>query len=104
MYDMNIKDKNKNSELVETLNTNLGWHKARAKFLAALIIAMFKMQTINFIKLSQGVESSAKQTSNLRRIQRFFAKYVFCEDTIAKLLFSMLPDKQHIRLCLDRTN
>jgi len=104
MYDMNIKDKNKNSDLVSTLNKNLGWHKARAKFLAALITTMFKMQTINFIKLSQGFESYAQQSSNLRRIQRFFAGFNLCEDTIARLLFALLPNKQIIRLCLDRTN
>ncbi len=104
MYDMNIKDKNKNKDLVSILNANLGWHKARAKFLATLITTMLKLQTVNFTKLSQGIESKAKQGSNLRRIQRFFADFIFSEDTVAKLLFAMLPENQPTKLCLDRTN
>lgn len=101
---MNIKDTNKNNELVSILNKNLSWNKARAKFLALLLTTILKVQSVNFVKLSQGLESNAKPSSNLRRIQRFFAEYNFCQDTISKLLYSMLPDKTSHRLCLDRTN
>lgn len=101
---MNIKDTNKNTDLVSILNKNLGWHKARAKFLATLLITILKVQSVNFIKLSQGLESMAKPFSNLRRIQRFFSDFDFCQDTIARLLYSLLPEKGSNRLCLDRTN
>jgi hypothetical protein len=101
---MNIKDKNKNSDLVSTLNAGLGWHLVRAKFLAALITSLLKLQTVNFVKLSQCLNGKAKSDSNLRRIQRFFAEFSICEDTIARLLFSLLPEKPPYRLCLDRTN
>lgn len=102
--DMNTKVKSKNNDLVSIINTSLGWHKARATFLAVLIKAMLQLQTVNFIKLSQGIESNVKTSSNLRRIQRFFSEYLFSEETIAKLLFAMLPFKENCRLCLDRTN
>lgn len=101
---MNTKDKDKNSELVSIINNSLGWHKARAKFLVCLIKTMLKLQTVNFIKLSQGLESQVKASSNLRRIQRFFADFNFSEDSIAKLLYALLPDKDKCNLCLDRTN
>ena len=101
---MNTRDKNKDNDLVSTLNKNLNWNKARVKLLALLINAMLKLQTVSFVKLSQGIESDAKASSNLRRIQRFFADFIFSEDTIAKLLYAMLPNKSSNMLCLDRTN
>jgi hypothetical protein len=101
---MTIKGNNKNNDLVSILHKNLGWHKARVKFLAGLVTTMLKLQTVNYIKLSQGIESNAKASSNLRRIQRFFADFLFSEDTIAKLLYAMLPEQESNRLCLDRTN
>ena len=101
---MKTKVEDKNSELVSIFKNELGWHKARIKFLTSIIIAMIKMQTVSFVKLSQAFDSSAKQASNLRRIQRFFAEYIISQDVTSKLLFSMLPCKGSYRLCLDRTN
>lgn len=101
---MRTKLNDKDTELVSIFTNILGWHKARVKFLSGLIIAMIKLQTINFVKLSQGFESTAQVQSNLRRIQRFFADFVINEETIAQLLFAMLPTKSPQRLCLDRTN
>jgi hypothetical protein len=101
---MNTKDKNKDNELISKINDSLKWQKARTKFLVLLLKALIKMQTVNFIKLSQGIEGQAQQSSRLRRIQRFFAEFVFSEDSIAKLLFAMLPEIERCNLCLDRTN
>lgn len=101
---MKIKVNDKNNELISFFNKNLGWHKARIKFLSVLIITMIKLQTVNFVKLSQGFQSSAKLDSNLRRIQRFFAEYKLCFDSIFRLLFSFIPKDIPYKLCLDRTN
>jgi hypothetical protein len=101
---MKIKVNDKNNELISFFKKNLGWHKARIKFLSSLVITMIKLQTVNFIKLSQGFESQAKLESNLRRIQRFFAEYKICYDTVYKLLFSFIPKDIPYKLCLDRTN
>jgi hypothetical protein len=101
---MKTKVEHKNSELISILKKELGWHQARIKFLAGIITAMIKLQTVSFVRLSQGFESAARMESNLRRIQRFFAEFFISQDTIAKLLFTMLPDTGAHRLCLDRTN
>ncbi len=42
--------------------------------------------------------------SNLRRLQRFFAKYVLDLDIIARMIFSLLPVKTGLVLSMDRTN
>lgn len=101
---MNTRGIYKDNTLVSTLDHHLKWNKARTKFLAMLIQAMFKLQTVNFIKLSQGIGGNALPGSKLRRVQRFFADFALPEDTLTKLLFAMLPNKTGLKLCLDRTN
>ncbi len=69
-----------------------------------MIIALCKVQTVSFERLSQGFESSSKRGSSLRRIQRFMACYVLDMDLIAKMIFALLPHKPPYRLLIDRTN
>ena len=38
------------------------------------MFALCKVQSVYFTKLAQGFEDKAKVESNMRRIQRFFAK------------------------------
>lgn len=42
--------------------------------------------------------------SSLRRLQRFFARYVLDLDIIARVIFSLLPVKTELVLSMDRTN
>lgn len=101
---MTTRDKNKNSELFEIFNQNLGWHKVRVKFFVCFICALCKVQTVCFSRLAEGFASEAKTESTLRRIQRFFAKFILDGDVIARLVYNLLPCKPPYRLCLDRTN
>ena len=101
---MNTKVDFKSNELVSIFKEKTGWNLARVKFLAAIICSLCKLQTVNYVKLAQDLSPNAKIESNLRRIQRFFAEFVVCEDLIAKIVFSMLPTKTPYRLSLDRTN
>jgi hypothetical protein len=94
----------KSTELVDIFQTRLGWNKARVKFFVSFIIALCKVQTVCFTSIAQGFEGRAKVDSNLRRIQRFFASFIIDTNLIAKLIFSLLPEKPPYRLCLDRTN
>jgi hypothetical protein len=104
--DMNTKVKSKNSILTDTLvdifekKVNL----ARIKFISLFILALSKVQTVGFEKLAIAFEDKSKTESSLRRIQRFIAKYTLDIDLIAKLIFSLLPEKPPYRLALDRTN
>jgi len=101
---MKTKASNKTNELVDIFQARLGWNKARVKFFVSFICSLCKVQTVCFIKLAQGFEGNVKVESNHRRIQRFFAQFIIDTNLIAKLIFSLLPEKPPYRLCLDRTN
>ena len=94
----------KYSALVVYFNAYLGWHKARIKFFVLLVIALCKMQTVCFERLSEAMDSDAKISSCLRRIQRFFADFSIDKDKIAAVLFSLLPCKSNLVISIDRTN
>jgi len=95
-----------NSDLISILNTHFEGllNLARIKFISMFIIALCKVQTVNFNKLSKAFDSESKADSSLRRIQRFVAKFSFDSDIIAKLIFSLLPSKEKLILSIDRTN
>jgi hypothetical protein len=50
------------------------------------------------------MSTSVKREFNLRRIQRFIAKYALNLDLVARLIFSLLPVKTGLVLRMDRTN
>lgn len=85
-------------------STHLPWHKARIKFFVLLITALCKMQTVCFERLAEGMDSNAKISSCLRRIQRFFAAFAIDNNKIASILFSLLPCKSGLVISIDRTN
>ena len=89
--------------LTHVLKLHFGWHLARVKCLSCLIIALFKVKTVNFVELATAFSGSAKVDSHYRRIQRFFKEVDLQQDTVARLVTSLLPDDQFI-LSIDRTN
>jgi len=100
----NTKVADKYNELTTLFKDKTGWNKARVRFFVLFICSMCKLQTVSFVKLSQGFEGEALQESNLRRIQRFFAGFVIDNYLIANIVFSLLPHKPPYKLSLDRTN
>jgi hypothetical protein len=68
------------------------------------ITALCKVQTVNFDRLASGFDSSSKKDSCLRRIQRFFAGYIFDQTIIAKIIFKLIPVDGKVGLSLDMTN
>ena len=96
----------KNTELTAVLNTHFRGeiNLARVKLISYFIIALCKVQTVSFEKLANGFDSKATSDSSLRRIQRFIADYSFNSDLIARLVFSLLPNKGKLTLSIDRTN
>ena len=77
---------------------------ARIKLMAYLLHALCIVQTVSLHKLADAMPTSVEKDSNLRRLQRFFAKYVLDLDIIARMIFSMLPVKTGLVLGIDRTN
>jgi hypothetical protein len=89
--------------LTHVLKLNFDWHLARIKCLSCLIIALFKVKTVNFVELATAFSGSAKVDSHYRRIQRFFKEVRLQQDTVARFVVSLLPYDQYI-LSIDRTN
>ena len=86
----------KNSDLISTLNTYFDskLNKARVKLISMTIVALCKVQSVNFNKLSKAFDTEARADSSLRRIQRFIAEFSLDSNLIAKLIFSLLPSKR----------
>jgi hypothetical protein len=89
--------------LTRMLKLHFGWHLTRVKCLSGLIIALFKVKTVNFAELATAFSGAAKVDSHYQRIQRFFKEVKIQQEMLAQLVASFLPDDQFI-LSLDRTN
>ncbi|KPH15320.1 transposase [Chryseobacterium sp. ERMR1:04] len=79
-------------------------NKARLKFISMMIIALCKVKKINYMSLASAFDSCASAESSFRRIQRFMADFDFPMRMISIFIFSILPEKKHLILVLDRTN
>lgn len=77
---------------------------ARIRFIAHMIVALCKVQSVCFEKLALGFETNVQVSSNLRRIQRFMVDYMLDSNLIARLIFKLLPDAPPYILTMDRTN
>ena len=64
---------------------------ARIKLLALLLQALCLVQTVSLYKLSSAMPTGVERDSNLRRLQRFLAKFDLCLDLVARMIFSLLP-------------
>ena len=96
----------KSNQLTRILVLPLGksMNLARIRFLSLIILALYKVQSVNFEKLASAFDCEAQRDSSLRRIQRFISGYALSADILAKLIFALLPDDPPYSLLLDRTN
>lgn len=91
--------------LVSFFQSESSLNLSRVHFMSLFIVAVLKVQTVNFTRISEAFESRVKLASNLRRIQRFFAEVQLPMKLIAPILFKLLPsDLKQYHLSLDRTN
>ena len=96
----------KHSDLFDKLNVIFGesMNLARIKFISLMILALCKVQTVSFYRLSTAFDSGSEALSCMRRIQRFMSSYVLDFDIIARLIMALLPHKGPYTLSMDRTN
>ncbi len=96
---------NRIAKLTQIFNSRLGWNKARADLLSLFIVALLKVRSVNLTKIAVAMPGRAKTDSKYKRLQRFFAKFDFSMDSIAKLIVRFLPicDKKW-DISMDRTN
>lgn len=96
----------KNNELTAILDTHFKGkvNLARVRLISLAICALCKVQTVTFSKLANAFDHTASAGSSLRRLQRFIASYALDGDLVARLVFSLLPDRDRTVLTIDRTN
>ena len=58
--------------LRDTLRPHLGWHGARLSFVAAFLMALLRVKTVNFTELATAFGGKAQTDSHYKRLQRFF--------------------------------
>lgn len=92
------------SELETTLVHFLDWNKARISFLIQVLQALFIVRTVNLTQIAQAFQSSAKEESVYRRIQRFFQSFSFDMSFIVVLACKFFTWGESCVLLLDRTN
>ena len=96
----------KDTELLTLFRARFKGHLnlARIRLIYLFIKALCKVKSVNYVKLSGGFDTSADPSSSYRRIQRFMALADLSMIWVAKLIFSLLPEKNGLVLSMDRTN
>lgn len=93
------------NELADSLNVYFKWNKARIKCLVSMILALFAVKTVNLVELSCAFQSSAKQNSRYKRLQRFLRNFNLNFDQIAGFVFnSFFSQNGKWYLTIDRTH
>ena len=88
--------------LADLLQSTLGLHRARTTCLATLILALFKVKTVNLSQLATAFPGTADIDSHYRRLQRFFQHIQLQPVRLARFVLDFLPDAPRA-LALDRT-
>ncbi len=93
------------AKLTKIFNSVLGRNKAGATLLSCFIVALLKVRSVNLTKIAVAMPGKAKTDSKYKRLQRFFAGFNFCMDSIAKLIVRFLPIRDgKWDLSMDRSN
>ncbi len=96
---------NQIAKLTQIFNSQLGWNKARADLLSLFIVALLKVRTVCLTKIAVAIPGKAKTDSKYKRLQRFFAGFDMCMESIAKLIVQLLPIcDEEWDMSADRTN
>lgn len=95
---------NRISELQETLFHFLDWNKARISCLSQILHALFQVRTVNLTQIAEAFQSSAKETSVYRGVQRFFKESSFDMTFIVILVSKLFLLGGKCVLIMDRTN
>ncbi len=83
---------NHSTMLTDLLQLTFGLHRARIACLTALVIALFKVKTVNLAQLATAFPGPAEIDSHYRRLQRFFKHVQLQPARMAQFVLSFLPD------------
>ncbi|MBX3278372.1 MAG: IS4 family transposase [Acidobacteria bacterium] len=88
----------------QTLSQNLSWHRARIKFVAAFIVALVTVKNVNLMEIACALDGKAKQSSQYKKLQRFFRFFELPYADVAQCIVKLLGVAGPWQLTLDRTN
>lgn len=89
--------------LRDTLRPHLSWHGARLSFVAAFLIALLRVRTVNLSELATGFSGKAQTNSHYKRLQRFFRHYEMNYAEIAQAIVALMAIPEPWVLSIDRT-
>jgi hypothetical protein len=93
------------SGLVQSLNVNLNWNKARSSCFIKILMGLIRVATVNLKQIALAFDSPADVNSRYRRIQRFFALFEMDFRQIAFWIFYLFfKPNDKCYLIIDRTN
>lgn len=91
------------SLLERTLSENLSWNKARIKFLAAFLPALFVAKTVNLAQIAVFFSGTVQIESNYKRIKRFLRFFAIDQSEVACLIVRLMKLKPPFVITIDRT-
>lgn len=94
---------NQVTQLRNALRPHLSWHGARLSFLAAFLIALLRVKTINFAELASAFSGKAQTDSHYKRLQRFFRDFAMDYGEIAQTVVALMSIPEPWVLSIDRT-
>jgi Transposase DDE domain len=94
---------NQVTQLRNALRPHLSWHGARLSFLAAFLIALLRVKTINFAELATAFGGKAHTDSHYKRLQRFFRQFEMDYGEVAQTIVALMSIPDPWVLSIDRT-
>ena len=92
------------SLLERTLADNLSWNRARIKFLAGFLLALFAAKTVNLSHIATFFAGQATADSNYKRIKRFLRFFEIADAEVARLIIRLMKLSPPFVLTIDRTS
>lgn len=89
---------------IEEALSPLGYNKARLKCLAAALVALLTIQSVNLKKIANLFPTNAKADSAYKRLQRLLRFFEPDRDSLAKILAAICKVAPPWNLSMDRTN
>jgi hypothetical protein len=91
------------SLLERTLAANLSWNRARIKFLARFLLALFAAKTVNLAQIATFFVGRASTDSHYKRIKRFLRFFEISEAEVARLVIRLMKLEPPFVISIDRT-
>ncbi len=92
------------SELKAILGKKFAWNKARLDCFSRMLLALFKVRTVNLSEIAVGFEAKASVESRYKRLYRFFRQFKMDYATLALWIVGQFTLPQKFYITIDRTN